>query len=238
MTSKELFEQFYAVQQNALNVQQNALNALVNIFKENNITSIDICAIQRKLSEMADKSDNKLAPYYEWLIEDIRAMQDNHSFNACYGGAFRESIVLSIKYDPTQCEIYQLTFKTESIDGELVNEFRATPTECYLCALSLLEDILSLVDIKDGIITPKAPYYYVVYEDAEVISESGLLETKDQAFEYAVDDACNYVKKMALNSDGNCVLYIKKEQGLLIVGNSKNETLRMYCIKPYTPDKD
>ena len=72
--SEQLWQDFNAV-------KQNAFNALVNIFKENNITSIDICAIQRKLSEMADKSDKKLAPYYEWLIEDIRAMQENHSFD-------------------------------------------------------------------------------------------------------------------------------------------------------------
>lgn len=231
MASKELFEQFNAV-------KEKAFNAIVNIFKENNISSIDISAIQKTLSQMAETSVKKLASHYEYLIEDIRAMQDNHSFNMCYGGTFRESIVLSIKYDHTQFETYQLRFKIESIDGELVDEFWATPTECYLCALSLLEDVLSVVDIKDGVITPKAPYYYTIYEDAKVISESNLFETKDQAFQYAVDDACNYVKKMALNSDGNCALHIKKEQGLLIVGNSKNETLRMYCITPYTLGKD
>lgn len=229
--SEQLWQDFKAV-------KQNAFNAIVNIFKENNITNINIYTIQRKLSEMANKSDKKLSCYYEWLIEDIRAMQGNYSFDVCYGGTFRESIILGVEYDPTQSEKYQLTFKTESIDGELVDEVCAEPTNYYLCALSVLEDVLSVVGVKDGVITPKAPYYYVVYENAEVISESNLFETKDEAFQYAIDDACNYVKKMALKSDGNCTLHIKKEQGLLLIGNSKNESLRMYCVKQYTPDKD
>ena len=231
--SEQLWQDFNAV-------KQNALNALVNIFKENNITSIDICAIQRKLSEMADKSDNKLAAYYEWLIEDIRAMQENHSFDVCYGNTFKESFILSVKYDQTQIKERQISFKTESIDGEIEDDNCIGcfyDAHFYLCALSVLENILSVIDIKDGVITPKAPYYYVVYENAEIISESNLLETKDEAFNHAIDGACNYVKEMALKSDGNCTLHIKKEQGLLIIGNSKNESLRMY-FKQYTPDKD
>ena len=229
--SEQLWQDFNAV-------KQNAFNALVNIFKENNITSIDICAIQRTLKKMAETSNKKLADYYEWLIDDIRAMQENQSFDVCYGATFKESFILSVEYDPTQSEIYQLTFKTESIDGKLVDEFCAEPTEYYLCALSVLESVLSVVDIKDGVITPKAPYIYAIYEDAKTISESNLFETKDEAFQYAIDNACNYVNKMARNKDGNCALYIKKEQGILLIGNSKNESLRMYCVKQYTPDKD
>ena len=229
--SEQLWQDFNAV-------KQNAFNALVNIFKENNITSFDICAIQRTLKKMAETSNKKLADYYEWLIDDIRAMQENQSFDARYGDTFRESMISGVEYDPTQPEIYQLKFKTESIDGELVGEFRATSTECYLCALSVLENVLSVIDIKDGVITPKAPYIYAIYEDAKTISESNLFETKDEAFQYAIDDACNYVKKMARNKDGNCTLHIKKEQGFLYIGNSKDETSRVYSIKQYTPDKD
>ena len=229
--SEQLWQDFNAV-------KQNAFNALVNIFKENNITSFDICAIQRTLKKMAETSNKKLADYYEWLIDDIRAMQENQSFDARYGDTFRESMISGVEYDPTQPEIYQLKFKTESIDGELVGEFRATSTECYLCALSVLENVLSVIDIKDGVITPKAPYIYAIYEDAKTISESNLFETKDEAFQFAIDDACNYVKKMARNKDGNCTLHIKKEQGFLYIGNSKDETSRVYSIKQYTPDKD
>ena len=229
--SEQLWQDFNAV-------KQNAFNALVNIFKENNITSIDICAIQRTLKKMAETSNKKLADYYEWLIDDIRTMQENQSFDARYGDTFRESMMSGVEYDPTQPEIYQLKFKTESIDGELLGEFRATPTECYLCALSVLENVLSVIDIKDGVITPKAPYIYAIYEDAKTISESNLFETKDEAFQFAIDDACNYVKKMARNKDGNCTLHIKKEQGFLYIGNSKDETSRVYSIKQYTPDKD
>ena len=229
--TEQLWQDFNAV-------KQNAFNALVNIFKENNITSIDICAIQRTLKKMAETSNKKLADYYEWLIDDIRAMQENQSFDARYGDTFRESMISGVEYDHTQPEIYQLKFKTESIDGELMGEFRATSTECYLCALSVLENVLSVIDIKDGVITPKAPYIYAIYEDAKTISESNLFETKEEAFQYAIDDACNYVKKMARNKDGNCTLHIKKEQGFLHIGNSKDETLRVYSIKQYTPDKD
>ena len=229
--SEQLWQDFNAV-------KQNAFNALVNIFKENNITSIDICAIQRTLKKMAETSNKKLADYYEWLIDDIRAMQENQSFDARYGDTFRESMISGVEYDPTQPEIYQLKFKTESIDGELLGEFRATTTECYLCALSVLENVLSVIDIKDGVITPKAPYIYAIYEDAKTISESNLFETQDEAFQFAIDDACNYVKKMARNKDGNCTLHIKKEQGFLYIGNSKDETSRVYSIKQYTPDKD
>ena len=229
--SEQLWQDFNAV-------KQNAFNALVNIFKENNITSIDICAIQRTLKKMAETSNKKLADYYEWLIDDIRAMQENQSFDARYGDTFRESMISGVEYDPTQPEIYQLKFKTESIDGELLGEFRATTTECYLCALSVLENVLSVIDVKDGVITPKAPYIYAIYEDAKTISESNLFETQDEAFQFAIDDACNYVKKMARNKDGNCTLHIKKEQGFLYIGNSKDETSRVYSIKQYTPDKD
>lgn len=229
--SEQLWQDFNAV-------KQNAFNALVNIFKENNITSIDICAIQRTLKKMAETSNKKLADYYEWLIDDIRAMQENQSFDARYGDTFRESMISGVEYDHTQPEIYQLKFKTESIDGELLGEFRATTTECYLCALSVLENVLSVIDIKDGVITPKAPYIYAIYEDAKTISESNLFETQDEAFQFAIDDACNYVKKMARNKDGNCTLHIKKEQGFLYIGNSKDETSRVYSIKQYTPDKD
>ena len=229
--TEQLWQDFNAV-------KQNAFNALVNIFKENNITSIDICAIQRTLKKMAETSNKKLADYYEWLIDDIRAMQENQSFDARYGDTFRESMISGVEYDPTQPEIYQLKFKTESIDGELLGEFRATPTECYLCALSVLENVLSVIDIKDGVITPKAPYIYAIYEDAKTISESSLFETQDEAFQFAIDDACNYVKKMARNKDGNCTLHIKKGQGFLYIGNSKDETSRVYSIKQYTPDKD
>ena len=229
--TEQLWQDFNAV-------KQNAFNALVNIFKENNITSIDICAIQRTLKKMAETSNKKLADYYEWLIDDIRAMQENQSFDARYGDTFRESMISGVEYDHTQPEIYQLKFKTESIDGELMGEFRATSTECYLCALSVLENVLSVIDIKDGVITPKAPYIYAIYEDAKTISESNLFETQDEAFQFAIDDACNYVKKMARNKDGNCTLHIKKEQGFLYIGNSKDETSRVYSIKQYTPDKD
>ena len=229
--SEQLWQDFNAV-------KQNAFNALVNIFKENNITSIDICAIQRTLKKMAETSNKKLADYYEWLIDDIRAMQENQSFDARYGDTFRESMISGVEYDPTQPKIYQLKFKTESIDGELLGEFRATTTECYLCALSVLENVLSVIDVKDGVITPKAPYIYAIYEDAKTISESNLFETQDEAFQFAIDDACNYVKKMARNKDGNCTLHIKKEQGFLYIGNSKDETSRVYSIKQYTPDKD
>ena len=229
--TEQLWQDFNAV-------KQNAFNALVNIFKENNITSFDICAIQRTLKKMAETSNKKLADYYEWLIDDIRAMQENQSFDARYGDTFRESMISGVEYDPTQPEIYQLKFKTESIDGELLGEFRATTTECYLCALSVLENVLSVIDIKDGVITPKAPYIYAIYEDAKTISESNLFETQDEAFQFAIDDACNYVKKMARNKDGNCTLHIKKEQGFLYIGNSKDETSRVYSIKQYTPDKD
>ena len=229
--TEQLWQDFNAV-------KQNAFNALVNIFKENNITSFDICAIQRTLKKMAETSNKKLADYYEWLIDDIRAMQENQSFDARYGDTFRESMISGVEYDHTQPEIYQLKFKTESIDGELMGEFRATSTECYLCALSVLENVLSVIDIKDGVITPKAPYIYAIYEDAKTISESNLFETKEEAFQFAIDDACNYVKKMARNKDGNCTLHIKKEQGFLYIGNSKDETSRVYSIKQYTPDKD
>lgn len=232
--SEQLWQDFKAV-------KQNAFNALVNIFKENNITSIDICAIQRTLKKMAETSNTKLAHYYEWLIDDIRAMQENQSFDVCYGATFKESFILSVKYDQTQIKERQISFKTESIDGEF-EDYNCIgcfyDAHFYLCALSILENVLSVIDIKDGVITPKAPYIYTIYEDAELISESNIFETKDEAFNYAIDDACNYVKKMALKSDGNCSLHIKKEQGLLLIGNSKNESLRMYCVKQYTPDKD
>ena len=236
--SEQLWQDFNAVKQNFKAVKQNAFNAIVNIFKANNVTTIDICAIQRTLKKMAETSNNKLAVYYKLLNENIGDMCVNCSFDVRYGDTFRESMISGVEYDPTQPEIYQLKFKTESIDGELFGEFRATPTECYLCALSVLENVLSVIDIKDGVITPKAPYIYAIYEDAEVISESNLFETKDEAFQFAIDDACNYVKKMARNKDGNCTLHIKKEQGFLYIGNSKDETLRVYSIKQYTPDKD
>ena len=229
--SEQLWQDFNAV-------KQNAFNSLVNIFKENNITSIDICSIQRTLKKMAETSNNKLAAYYKLLNENIGDMCVNCSLDVCYGDTFRESMISGVEYDPTQSEIYQLTFKTESIDGELVDKFCAEPTEYYLCALSVLENVLSVIDIKDGVITPKAPYIYAIYEDAKTISESNLFETKDEAFQYAIDDACNYVKKMARNKDGNCTLHIKKEQGFLHIGNSKDETLRVYSIKQYTPDND
>lgn len=234
MASEELWKQFRLV-------NENAFNAIVNIFKENNITTIDICAIQRTLSKMAETSDTKLATYYKLLYENIGDMCVNHSFDVCYGDTFRESMISGVKYEPKQSRESQISFITESLDGEFKDDNcigTMYDIHYYLLSLSILEYLLSVVDIKDGVITPKAPYQYTIYEDAKVISESNLLETKDQAFQYAVDDACNYVKKMALNSDGNCALYIKKEQGLLIVGNSKNETLRMYCIKQYAPNKD
>ena len=229
--SEKLWQDFYAV-------KKNAFNALVNIFKENNITRIDICAIQRTLKKMAETSNTKLAEYYKSLNENIGDMCVNCSLDVCYGDTFRESMISCVEYDPTQSEKYQLTFKTESIDGELVDEVCAEPTNYYLCTLSVLEYVLSVIDIKDGVITPKAPYIYAIYEDAKTISESNLFETKDEAFQFAIDDACNYVKKMARNKDGNFALYIKKEQGFLHIDNSKDETLRVYSIKQYTPDKD
>lgn len=234
MTSEELWKQFNAV-------KENAFNAIVNIFKENNITIIDICAIQKKLSQMAETTDTKLATYYEFLYENIGDMCVNHSFDVCYGDTFRESLISGVKYEPKQFRASQISFKTESLDGEFKQDNcigSMYDIHYYLLALSILEYLLSVVEVKDGLITPKTPCIYTIYEDAKVVSESNLFETKDQAFQYAVDDACNYVKKMALNSDGNCALHIKKEQGLLIVGNSKNETLRMYCIKQYAPNKD
>ena len=232
--SEQLWQDFNAV-------KQNAFNALVNIFKENNIASIDICAIQRTLKKMAETSNKKLADYYEWLIDDIRAMQENQSFDVCYGATFKESFILSVKYDQTQIKERQISFKTESIDGEFEDDNCIGcfyDAHFYLCALSILENVLSVIDIKDGVITPKAPYIYAIYEDAKTISESNLFETKDEAFQFAIDDACNYVKKMARNKDGNFALYIKKEQGFLHIDNSKDETLRVYSIKQYTPDKD
>ena len=232
--SEQLWQDFNAV-------KQNAFNALVNIFKENNITSIDICAIQRTLKKMAETSNKKLADYYKWLDENIGDMCVNCSLDVCYGDTFRESMISGVEYDPTQPKIYQLKFKTESIDGEFEDDNCIGcfyDAHSYLCALSILENVLSVIDIKDGVITPKAPYIYAIYEDAEVISESNLFETKDEAFQFAIDDACNYVKKMARNKDGNCTLHIKKEQGFLHIGNSKDETLRVYSIKQYTPDKD
>ena len=232
--SEQLWQDFNAV-------KQNAFNALVNIFKENNITSIDICAIQRTLKKMAETSNNKLAAYYKLLNENIGDMRVNCSLDVCYGDTFRESMISGVKYDQTQIKERQISFKTESIDGEFEDDNCIAcfyDAHFYLCALSVLEYVLSVIDIKDGVITPKAPYIYAIYEDAEVISESNLFETKDEAFQYAIDDACNYVKKMARNKDGNCALYIKKEQGILLIGNSKNESLQMYCVKQYTPDKD
>ena len=65
--SEQLWQDFNAV-------KQNAFNALVNIFKENNITSIDICSIQRTLKKMAETSNNKLAAYYKLLNENIGDM--------------------------------------------------------------------------------------------------------------------------------------------------------------------
>lgn len=232
--SEQLWQDFNAV-------KQNAFNALVNIFKENNITSIDICAIQRTLKKMAETSNKKLADYYKWLDENIGGMCVNCSFNVCYGDTFRESMISGVEYDQTQIKERQISFKTESIDGEFEDDNCIGcfyDAHFYLCALSILENVLSVIDIKDGVITPKAPYIYAIYEDAKTISESNLFETKDEAFQYAIDDACNYVKKMALNSDGNCTLHIKKEQGFLHICNSNVETLRVYSIKQYTPDND
>lgn len=234
MASNELWEQFRLV-------NKNAFNAIVNIFKANNITTIDICAIQRTLKKMAETSNTKLAAYYKLLNENIGDMCVNRSFDVCYGDTFRESMISGVKYEPKQSRESQISFIVESLDGDFKNDNCigcAYDIHYYLLALSILEDVLSVVDIKDGVITPKAPYIYTIYEDAEVISESNLFETKDEAFQYAIDDACNYVKKMALKSDGNCTLHIKKEQGLLLIGNSKDETIRMYCVKQYTPDKD
>lgn len=234
MVSDELWKQFRLV-------NTNAFNAIVNIFKANNVTTIDICAIQRTLKKMAETSNPKLAAYYKLLNENIGDMCVNRSFDVCYGDTFRESVISGVKYEPKKSRDSQISFIVESIDGEFKKD------NCIGCvydihyrllALSILEDILSVIDIKDGVITPKAPYIYAIYEDAEVISESNIFETKDEAFNYAIDDACNYVKKMARNKDGNCALYIKKEQGILLIGNSKNESLRMYCVKQYTPDKD
>ena len=232
--SEQLWQDFNAV-------KQNAFNSLVNIFKENNITSIDICAIQSTLKKMAETSNNKLAVYYKLLNENIGDMCVNCSFDVCYGDTFRESMISGVKYDQTQIKERQISFKTESIDGEFEDDNCIGcfyDAHFYLCALSVLENVLSVIDIKDGVITPKAPYIYAIYEDAKTISESNLFETKDEAFQFAIDDACNYVKKMARNKDGNCTLHIKKEQGFLYIGNSKDETLRVYSIKQYTPDKD
>ena len=64
--SEQLWQDFNAV-------KQNAFNALVNIFKENNITSIDFCAIQRTLKKMAETSNKKLADYYKELDENIES---------------------------------------------------------------------------------------------------------------------------------------------------------------------
>ena len=234
MVSDELWKQFRLV-------NTNALNASVNIFKANNVTTIDICAIQMTLKKMAETSNHKLAAYYKLLNENIGDMCVNRSFDVCYGDTFRESVISGVKYEPKQSRDSQISFIVESIDGEFKKD------NCIGCvydihyrllALSILEDILSVIDIKDGVITPKAPYIYAIYEDAKTISESNLFETKDEAFQFAIDDACNYVKKMARNKDGNCTLYIKKEQGFLYIGNSKDETLRVYSIKQYTPDKD
>lgn len=235
MANDELWKQFRLV-------NENAFKALVNIFNENNITSIDFRAIHSTLTKkMAETSNTKLATYYEFLNKKIGDMYINRSFDVCYGDTFRESIILGVKYEPKQSRDCRITLIVESFDAEFSDDNCIGC--CYyihykLLALYILEDILSVVDIKDGVITPKVPYIYTIYEDAEVISESNLFETKDEAFQYAIDDACNYVKKMALNQDGNCALYIKKEQELLVIGDSKNETLRMYSIKQYTPDKD
>ena len=234
MVSDKLWKQFRLV-------NTNAFNALVNIFKANNVTTIDICAIQRTLKKMAETSNTKLAAYYKLLNENIGDMCVNRSFDVCYGDTFRESVISGVKYEPKQSRDSQISFIVESIDGEFKKDNCigcVYDIHYYLLALSILEDVLSFVDIKDGVITPKAPYIYTIYEDAELISESNIFETKDEAFNYAIDDACNYVKKMARKSDGNCSLHIKKEQGLLLIGNSKNESLRMYCVKQYTPDKD
>lgn len=234
MVSDELWKQFRLV-------NTNAFNAIVNIFKANNVTTIDICAIQMTLKKMAETSNHKLAAYYKLLNENIGDMCVNRSFDVCYGDTFRESVISGVKYEPKQSRDSQISFIVESIDGEFKKD------NCIGCvydihyrllALSILEDILSVIDIKDGVITPKAPYIYAIYEDAKTISESNLFETKDEAFQFAIDDACNYVKKMARNKDGNCTLHIKKEQGFLYIGNSKDETLRVYSIKQYTPDKD
>ena len=234
MVSDELWKQFRLV-------NTNAFNAIVNIFKANNVTTIDICAIQMTLKKMAETSNHKLAAYYKLLNENIGDMCVNRSFDVCYGDTFRESVISGVKYEPKQSRDSHISFIVESIDGEFKKD------NCIGCvydihyrllALSILEDILSVIDIKDGVITPKAPYIYAIYEDAKTISESNLFETKDEAFQFAIDDACNYVKKMARNKDGNCTLHIKKEQGFLYIGNSKDETLRVYSIKQYTPDKD
>ena len=234
MVSDELWKQFRLV-------NTNAFNTIVNIFKANNVTTIDICAIQMTLKKMAETSNHKLAAYYKLLNENIGDMCVNRSFDVCYGDTFRESVISGVKYEPKQSRDSQISFIVESIDGEFKKD------NCIGCvydihyrllALSILEDILSVIDIKDGVITPKAPYIYAIYEDAKTISESNLFETKDEAFQFAIDDACNYVKKMARNKDGNCTLHIKKEQGFLYIGNSKDETLRVYSIKQYTPDKD
>ena len=234
MVSDELWKQFRLV-------NTNAFNAIVNIFKANNVTTIDICAIQRTLKKMAETSNPKLAAYYKLLNANIGDMCVNRSFDVCYGDTFRESVISGVKYEPKQSRDSQISFIVESIDGEFKKDNCigcVYDIHYYLLALSILEDVLSFVDIKDGVITPKAPYIYTIYEDGEVISESNLFETKDEAFQFAINDACNYVKNMARNKDGNCALYIKKEQGILLIGNSKNESLRMYCVKQYTPDKD
>ena len=232
--SEQLWQDFNAV-------KQNAFNALVNIFKENNITSIDICAIQRTLKKMAETSNTKLAAYYKLLNENIGDMCVNRSFDVGYGDTFRESMISGVKYEPKQSRESQISFIVESLDGDFKvgNSIGCVfDIHYYLLALSILEYVLSVIDIKDGVITPKAPYIYAIYEDAKTISESNLFETKDEAFQFAIDDACNYVKKMERNKDGNCTLYIKKEQGFLHIDNSKDETLRVYSIKQYTPDKD
>lgn len=234
MVSDELWKQFRLV-------NTNAFNAIVNIFKANNVTTIDICAIQMTLKKMAETSNHKLAAYYKLLNENIGDMCVNRSFDVCYGDTFRESVISGVKYEPKQSRDSQISFIVESIDGEFKKDNCigcVYDIHYYLLALSILEDILSVIDIKDGVITPKAPYIYAIYEDAKTISESNLFETKDEAFQFAIDDACNYVKKMARNKDGNCTLHIKKEQGFLYIGNSKDETLRVYSIKQYTPDKD
>ena len=115
MVSDELWKQFRLV-------NTNAFNASVNIFKANNVTTIDICAIQMTLKKMAETSNHKLAAYYKLLNENIGDMCVNRSFDVCYGDTFRESVISGVKYEPKQSRDSQISFIVESIDGEFKKE--------------------------------------------------------------------------------------------------------------------
>lgn len=231
MEINKLWEQFHEV-------RQNAFSALVNVFKTNNFKTFDIDAIIRKLSEMAKNSEKKLSDYYGRLIDDLRSMQESYSFDVFYSDTYRESFIRSITYDPSRFGERQIAIATESFGGDF-NIERANiihEVHYYLFALNLLDDVLRLVDLTDGNITPKAPYYFEIYENNEVIYQSEFYSTKDEVLSIILNFAFGFISQTSLTKHRDCVLEVSEEQECVKIVTPINEVCRIYRIKKYIND--